>query len=109
MPRKPKPPDMQILLVPVNGRPVTVYLHPPTGSRKTWYAYWQGLGNPRSTRQTPVDDATAAVRAMLGNGGKMTTAVDTILSDEEFEAIQRRHFDKKTDPVARVRAEKTLE
>lgn len=109
MPRKPKPPVRQVLLVPVNGKQVTVYLHPPSGSRMTWYAYWQGLGNPKSTGQTTIEEATAAAQAMLTNGGKMAAAADAILSDEEFEAIQRRHFDKKTDPAARVRAEKTLE
>src|SRR5262249_9646683 len=109
MPRKPKPPETKVMLVTVNQKPVTIYLHPPSGARKTWYAYWQGLGNPKSTGQASLEEATAAVQAMLTNDGKMTTITDAMLSDEEFEAIQRRHFGKKTDPSERVRAEKTLE
>ena len=34
---------------------------------------------------------------------------DTVLSDEEFEEIQRRHFGKKKDSAAKVRAEKSLQ
>jgi integrase len=109
MPRKPKPPEKQVILVTVHDKPVTVYLHPPGRARRTWYAYWQGLGNPRSTGQATVAAAAAAAQAMLSNGGKTTTAADTTLSDEELEAIQRAHFAKKTDPAARRRAEKTLE
>jgi len=33
---------------------------------------------------------------------------DAVLSDNEFEEIQRTHFGKKTDPGAKVRADKTL-
>jgi integrase len=46
---------------------------------------------------------------MVKNGGNQCTLADAVLSDEEFEEIQRRHFSKKTDPAAKVRAEKTLE
>lgn len=108
MPRKPKPPARQVLLVPVNGKQVTVYLHPPSGSRMTWYAYWQGLGNPKSTGQTTLEEATAAAQSMLTNGGKLETVADAVMSDEEFEAIQSAHFAKEQDHADRMRSHKTL-
>ena len=39
MPRKPKLEKTAITVV-VNGTPVTVTLHPPTGTRRSWYVYW---------------------------------------------------------------------
>ena len=48
MPRKPKPPKKQTIQVIVNGKPVAITLHPPSGVRKSWIAYWTGLrGRPR--------------------------------------------------------------
>ena len=45
---------------------------------------------------------------MLGNGGQKSQANDGVMSDEEFEAIQRRHFGKKQGADAKKRAEKSL-
>ena len=45
---------------------------------------------------------------MLGNGGKRATLADAVLSDEEFEEIQRRHYGKRKDEDAQVRAKKSL-
>ena len=50
MPRKPKP-EKQTITVLVNGTPVAVILHPPTGTRPSWYAYWNGLVASKSTGQ----------------------------------------------------------
>jgi hypothetical protein len=36
MPRKPKQEKQQIQIV-VDGMPVTVIMHPPTGAQKSWY------------------------------------------------------------------------
>jgi integrase len=45
---------------------------------------------------------------MLRNGGKQGHVDDVVLSDEEFEAIQRAHFNRKTDEKARRRAMTSL-
>jgi hypothetical protein len=41
MPRKPKV-EKHTITVVINGAPIDVVLHPPTGSRMSWYAYWAG-------------------------------------------------------------------
>ena len=92
----------------VNGRLVTVTLSPPDGRKKSWYAYWTGLKARKSTGHTAFDGAVTAVNDMLGNGGQKSQLADTVLSDEEFEEIQRRHFAKKQEPTAKRRAEKSL-
>jgi len=109
MPRKPKPPAKQSIQIVVHGKPVAVTLHPPAGRRSSWYAYWNGLTASKSTGQAKLEDAIQAAEAMLNNGGSQTLLADVVLTDEEFEEIQRRHFNKKTDPAAKRRAEKTLE
>lgn len=107
MPRKPKL-EKHTVLVTVDSVPVTVVLHPPTGTRTSWYAYWAGLMSSRSTGQQRLEDAVIAVENMVKNGGERATLQDTVLSDDEFEALQRAHFGRKTDPVEKARAEKTL-
>ena len=107
MPRKPKQEKTTITVV-VNGTPVAVVLHPPSGSRRSWYAYWNGLATSRSTGQRKLEDAIIVAENMVRNGGKQPTLADAVLSDDEFEAIQRAHFDRKTDPAQKERAEKTL-
>jgi integrase len=62
----------------------------------------------KSTGQRNLEDAIVAAEGMLRAGGKKPTAADARLSDEEFEALQRAHFDRKKDPAARARAQKTL-
>ena len=48
MPRKPKL-EKKTVIVNVDGVPVSVVLHPPTGLRTSWYAYWAGLVSSRSS------------------------------------------------------------
>jgi hypothetical protein len=108
MPRRPKPPDKQTITVLVNGKPVAITLHPPAGARQAWYAYWTGLPSSRSTGQRNLGDAVMAAESMLKNGGVLPSPADTLLSDEEFETIQRIHFSRKQDPKAQGRAVKSL-
>ncbi len=107
MPRKPKARKRKITVV-VGGRPIAVTLFPPGGSRKSWYAYWTGLVASKSTGERDVEAALAVAEHMVRNGGKRGRLADTILTDEEFEAIQRTHYGKKQDSKAKARAEKTL-
>lgn len=107
MPRKPKR-EKQTITVVVNGAPVTVILHSPTAARKSWYAYWPGLVASRSTGQSGLEEAIVVAEAMVRDGGKRPTPSDGLLTDEEFEAIQRAHFGRHHDPKARERAEKSL-
>ncbi|QDU26775.1 Phage integrase family protein [Anatilimnocola aggregata] len=93
MPRKPKIAPERFSVV-VNGDPICVTLHPPTGRQKAWYVYWAGLGNSKSTGKRELKAAIAAAEAMLRNGGERPTATDDVLSDEEFKEIQRRHFER---------------
>jgi len=107
MPRKPIKKKEKVTVV-VDGVPVIVTLHPPTDSRASWYAYWTGLVTSKSTGQSDFNEAITAVETMLRNGGKRHGLSDTVLSDDEFEEIQRRHYAKKTDATARKRSEKSL-
>ena len=45
---------------------------------------------------------------MLRNGGVRIQPTDLVMSDDEFEEIQRAHYRNKQDPAAKVRAEKSL-
>jgi hypothetical protein len=107
MPRKLKLEKTDLTVI-LNGNPVTITLFPPTGTRKAWYAYWRGLKSSRSTGCRNLNDAMTAAEAMLCNGGKRASADESVISDEEFEAIQRRHFRKKKDEKAQVRTQKSL-
>jgi len=107
MPRKPKF-EKKTITVVVNDSPVTVILHPPTDSRKSWYVYWNGLVASKSTGQRSLADAMLAAEHMVRNGGKPARLADAVLSDEEFEEIQRVHYGRKQDPAAKVRADKSL-
>jgi integrase len=107
MPRKPKI-EKQIITVVVSGRPVSVILHPPTGTRTSWYVYWNGLMSSRSTGQRNLEDAIIAAENMIKRGGQRANLQDAVLSDEEFAQIQRVHFERITDDKARARAQKTL-
>lgn len=113
MPRKPKL-TKQTIQVIINGTPVAVILHPPTPARKSWFAYWTGLVSSRSTGQQCLEEAIVVAHDILrrwkeGGEGHRAVVADAILSDDEFEAVQRAHFARKTDPVAKIRAVKTLE
>lgn len=108
MPRKKQLKKEQIV-VTVNDAQINVILHPPTGKRTSWYAYWTGLKTSRSTGHPDRAKAIAAVEQMLSNDGKLPTLREVVLSDEEFEAIQRQHFARITDPAAQARADKTLD
>jgi hypothetical protein len=83
-------------------------LHPPTGARKSWFAYWQGLVSSRSTGQRDYAEAVKVVQDMLNNGGNRSELQDAVLSDQEFEQIQREHYGRKQDPAANARAAKSL-
>ena len=107
MPRKNKETKKKLTVV-VGGSPVTVVLHPPGGSRISWYAYWPGLKASRSTGAATVGEAITIVEDMLKNGGKKAPVAGAVLGDEEFEEIQRRHFAKRRSPDAQKRAEKSL-
>jgi hypothetical protein len=63
----------------------------------------------KSTGQTDFAQAALAAEDMVRNGGKRRSVVETLLSDEEFEAIQRAHYSRKSDSRARARSEKSLE
>jgi integrase len=108
MGRKAKPAKRTITVV-VNGAVVPVVLHPPHPPRRAWYAYWPGLVASKSTGQTDFEQAALAAEDMVRNKGKRPCLAERLLSDEEFEAIQRAHYDRKQDPQARARAKKSLE
>lgn len=108
MPRKPTLKKKTVTVV-VNGKPVAVTLHPPTGSRRSWYAYWAGLIASKSTGCVKLEDAMVVVESMVKNGGTKVVVADAVLSDEEFKEIQRVHFNRKQDERARQRAQKTLQ
>jgi integrase len=94
MPRSPKRAKTTFEVL-VNDVPVRVILHPPTAIRTSWYAYWKGLVASKSTGRSDLDEAKREVARMLQNNGKRPTADDKLLTDEEFEAIQRTHFHKR--------------
>ena len=48
MPRKMKVEKQQVTVI-LDGTPVPVILHPPQGTRRSWYAYWSGLVTSKST------------------------------------------------------------
>ena len=108
MPRKPKV-EKQTITVVVNGKPVAVILHPPTGTRKSWYAYWPGLVTSKSTGQAKLEDAVVVAEDMVKSGGKKATVADAVLTDEEFEPIQRPTSVQDSDPPAKAQAAKSLE
>lgn len=111
MPRKPKPKQLLLtkVTVVVNGTPVVVILHPPTGTRSSWYAYWTGQPTSKSTGCSRLEDAVAMAETMVRQNGRRTTLSDAVLSDEELAMIQRAHFGRKTEPSAQKRAAKSLE
>ena len=100
--------EKQTITMVVNGIAIPVILHPPTPPRKAWYAYWPGLVASKSTGQTDYEEAVRVVQDMVGNGGKRGTLADAVLTDKEFEEIQRWHFSRKTDESAKRRAMKSL-
>lgn len=108
MPRKKSLKKEQITVV-LNGEPVNVVLHPPTKTRKAWYASWSGLKFSRSTGTSNLEDAVSIAESMVRNGGVRKAATDSAMSDEEFEQIQRAHFGRKSDPDRLRRAKKSLE
>jgi integrase len=108
MGRKRKEEKKKINVV-VGGKAVAVTLYPPTPRRTSWFAYWTGLSFAKSTGQRDFDQAVIAVQNMLQNGGQRTNLADAVLSDDEFDEIQRRHYGKKKDPDAMARAERSLQ
>ena len=110
MGRKKKQEKATITVV-VNGTAIPVILHPPVPPRRSWYAYWPGLVASKSTGQSDFDQAAIAAENMVRNGGNRGNGQHPeipVLSDEEFDEIQRRHYGKKTDPAAAIRSAKSL-
>jgi hypothetical protein len=108
MPRKPKI-EKEVVTVVVDGKPIKAVLHPPTQSRKSWYVYWNGLVASKSTGQSDLKEAIKVVEGMLRSGGKRTSMTDAILSDEEFEEVQKVHYARKKSLEAQKRAGKSLQ
>jgi integrase len=108
MPRKPRI-EKRTIQVVVNSVPIAIILHPPSGARKSWYAYWNGLITSKSTGQTDLTEAVKAVEGMLRNDGKRPTASDHILSEDELDRVQVAHFiDRRTDGQAKARGARSL-
>ena len=108
MPRKPKQTLTKITVV-LDGMPVVAILHPPNRARRSWYAYWNGLVASKSTGCCNLEDAIVVAESMVRNRGRRPCLSDTVVSDDEFERIQRTHFARKTEPAAQERAAKSLE
>ena len=83
-------------------------MFPPKGAGSRVRATGAGLEARKATGHTNFDDAVGAVNDMLGNGGNKGKLKEAILSDEEFDEIQRRHYGKKQKTEAKRRAEKSL-
>jgi integrase len=112
VPRKPQLKKTTITVL-IEQTPITVTLHPPTGARKSWFVYWNGLVSSKSTGQAKLEDAVVVAESMLRRslaGGSATQPVldDLVMSDEEFIALQREHFNRKKDPDAQRRSAKSL-
>lgn len=107
MPRTPKQ-EKKTITVVVNGKPIAVTLYPPKQSRRAWYAFWVGLTFAKSTGHANFEDAVVAAQEMVKGGGKKPSVADAVLSDQEFEEVQRVYFGRKRDPAAQVRAQKSL-
>lgn len=91
MPRKPKL-EKQYRTFRVDGKDVKVSFFPPEGRSKSWYAYWNGLRTKKSTRERNLDKAIEAVERELH--GERGTALSSLMTDEEFDEIQRRHYER---------------
>ena len=91
MPRKPKL-EKQYRTFRVEGKDVKVSFFPPNGRSKSWYAYWKGLRTRKSTGQRSLEEAIEAVeRELLG---KQDASPSSLMTDEEFYEIQRRHYER---------------
>ena len=112
MPRKTKVQKKKLQLA-IDGTLYAVTLRPPTGTRRTWYAYWAGAVYQRSTDQPDEQAAVRAAEDMLrrwlkGDNGLKSVPLDAVLTDAEFEEVQRRHYGRRTDAAARARAARSL-
>ena len=103
--RKPKKETLSIL---TNGKSVAVTLSPPTDKRKSWYVYWNGLTYSRSTGTRDLREAREVAEAMFRNGGSRAASADGLLSDDEFDEIQRRHYRKLTSRRKNIDESKSL-
>jgi hypothetical protein len=89
MPRKPKQ-EKQTVMVIVNGKLIAVILHPPTGTRKSWYAYWNGLVSSKSTEQRNLRDAIIAAENMVCNRRKPSQVSDDCIPKKRKRQTQVR-------------------
>lgn len=91
MPRKPKA-EKQVRGFVVDGKNVRVSFFPPRGRERSWQVYWSGLPTRKSTKAVTFEGALEAVQRMLL--GDEFAASTIVLSDEEFDEIQRQHYDR---------------
>jgi hypothetical protein len=113
MPRKPRA-EKKTVVIRVNDAPVSVILHPPAGRRTSWYAYTAGWVSSKSTGQRNLEEAIVVaesmVRGSLARGNPPRPVLsDLLMSDDEFEAIQKEHYGKKQGAEAQARAAKSLQ
>tara|TARA_R100000750_G_scaffold23568_1_gene15410 strand:- start:81 stop:1553 length:1473 start_codon:yes stop_codon:yes gene_type:complete len=90
-----------------NGENVPVTMTPPTGSRKSWYAYWKDLTTSKSTGCSDFAQACKAVQALIVPEDHGTQRTAGVLTDDEFIKLQIAHYDKKSEPKNRERARKS--
>ncbi len=55
----------QTIYVLHNGENLAVTMSPPTGTRKSWYAYWKDLTTSKSTGCSDFAQACQAVQVLL--------------------------------------------
>lgn len=96
MPRKRKQ-EKQTRTFRADGKDVVVTFFPPDKRYRSWCAYWKGLPTKRSTKCRTFDGAVEAVERML-NGDNPYPSTN-VMSDDEFDEIQRRHYKRiKAEP-----------
>ena len=91
MPRKPKK-VKHVRTFRVEGSDVNVTFFPPDDRYSSWCAYWKGLQTKRSTKRKTYDGAVEAVERMLNGDNQQSSA--NMMTDEEFDEIQRRHYER---------------
>lgn len=114
MPRKTTGEKKQKVQFGIDARVYTVTLYPPGGRWRTWSVYWPGAVNRKSTDQSEQPAAVRAAEDMLrrwlkGDSVLKSVPLDAVLTDGEFEEVQRRHYGRRTDPDAMSRSAKSLE
>lgn len=91
MPRKPSL-KKEVRTLRGNGKDVQVSFFPPQGRNKSWYAYWKGLPTRKSTKERSLERAIESVERELFD--KQDASSSSLMTDEEFDEIQRRHYER---------------